>query len=199
MRNKLWIQEIFQKQKTHPQHLLMNCYAYERLVFVLVAKSYLTLCDPMDCGSPVPLFTGFLRQEYWNGLPFSSPGDLPNPGIELRFPELQADSLPAEPQGKPRGSKSGPAGNSRKMVQIQLCGWEGFSWMGPLWSPVGYSQGDFCLQCWLLIFLFQYEIFKNHSNVCLHFCYKYSNIVDSLLFLSQSLFFSSFFLPGNHR
>ena len=34
-------------------------------------------------------------------LPFSSPGDLPNPGIEPRFPTLQADSLPAEPQGKP--------------------------------------------------------------------------------------------------
>ena len=140
-----------------------------------------------------------LQLEYWSGLPFPSPGDLPDPGLEPRSSKLQADSLPAEPQGKPRGSKSGPAGNSRKMVQIQLCGWEGFSWMGPLWSPVGYSQGDFCLQCWLLIFLFQYEIFKNHSNVCLHFCYKYSNIVDSLLFLSQSLFFSSFFLPGNHR
>ena len=35
------------------------------------------------------------------GLPFLSPGDLPNPGIELRSPALQADSLPAEPQGKP--------------------------------------------------------------------------------------------------
>ena len=100
----------------------------------------------------------FSRPEYWSGWPFPSPGDLPNPGIELRFPALQADSLPAEPQGKPWGSKSGPAGNSKQMVQIQLCGWEGFSWMGPLWSPVGYSQGDFCLQCWLLIFLFQYEI-----------------------------------------
>ena len=101
MRNKLWIQEIFQKQKTHPQHLLMNCYAYERLVFVLVAKSYLTLCDPMDCGSPVPLFTGFLRQEYWNGLPFSSPGDLPNPGIELLSPALAGTFFTTEPLGKP--------------------------------------------------------------------------------------------------
>ena len=41
---------------------------------------------------------GFARQEYWNGLPFSSPGDLPDPGIEptaLMSPILQADSLPA--------------------------------------------------------------------------------------------------------
>ena len=48
---------------------------------------------------------GFSRQEHWSGLPFPSPGDLPNPGIEptsLGSPELQADSLPSEPLGKPR-------------------------------------------------------------------------------------------------
>ena len=49
----------------------------------------------------VPLSMGFSRQEFWSGLPFPSPGDLSNPGIEPRSPALQADSLPAEPQGKP--------------------------------------------------------------------------------------------------
>ena len=44
---------------------------------------------------------GFSRQEYWNGLPFPSPGDLPDPGIEPRSLALQADSLPSEPLGKP--------------------------------------------------------------------------------------------------
>ena len=43
----------------------------------------------------------FSRPEYWSGQPFSSPGDLPNPGIKPRLPTFQADSLPAEPQGKP--------------------------------------------------------------------------------------------------
>ena len=43
---------------------------------------------------------GFSRQEYWNGLPFPSPGDLPNPGIEPRSPALRADALPSEPPGK---------------------------------------------------------------------------------------------------
>ena len=49
---------------------------------------------------------GFSRQEYWSGLPFPSPGDLPDPGIKLGSPSLQADSLPSEPPGKPekRGS-----------------------------------------------------------------------------------------------
>ena len=40
----------------------------------------------------------FSRQEYWSGLPFPSPGDLPDPGIELRSPTLQADALTSEPQ-----------------------------------------------------------------------------------------------------
>ena len=44
---------------------------------------------------------GFSRQEYWNGLPFPSPGDLPNPGIEPGSPALQTDALPSEPLGKP--------------------------------------------------------------------------------------------------
>ena len=43
----------------------------------------------------------FSRQEYWSGLPFPSPGDLPDPGIEPRSPSLQTDSLPSEPPGKP--------------------------------------------------------------------------------------------------
>ena len=46
------------------------------------------------------LSMGFSRQEYWCGLPFPSPGDLPNPGVEPRSPTLQADSLPSEPPGK---------------------------------------------------------------------------------------------------
>ena len=43
---------------------------------------------------------GFSRQGYWSGLPFPSPGDLPNPETELRSPKLQVDSLPSEPLGK---------------------------------------------------------------------------------------------------
>ena len=41
-------------------------------------------------------------QEYWSGLPFPSPGDLPDPGIEPRSPALQVDALTSEPPGKPR-------------------------------------------------------------------------------------------------
>ena len=50
---------------------------------------------------PAPLSMGFLRQEFWSGLPFPSPGDLPDPEIKSRSPALQADSLQSETPGKP--------------------------------------------------------------------------------------------------
>ena len=49
----------------------------------------------------------FSRPEYWSGYPFPSPGDFPNPGIKPRSSALQADSLPAEPQGKPKNTGVG--------------------------------------------------------------------------------------------
>ena len=65
----------------------------------LVTQSCLTLCDPMDCSLPGSLSMGFSRQEYY-GLPFPTPGDLPDSGIEPGSPALHEDSLPTEPPGK---------------------------------------------------------------------------------------------------
>ena len=69
-------------------------------VKVLVAHLCLTLCNSVDCGLPGSSIRGILQQEYWNGLPFPSPRDLPDPGIELRSPALQADPLLSEPPEK---------------------------------------------------------------------------------------------------
>ena len=55
---------------------------------------------PWTVARQTPLFMGFSRQEYWSGLPFPSPLDLPNPGTEPRSPALQADALSSEPSGK---------------------------------------------------------------------------------------------------
>ena len=66
---------------------------------VLVAQSCVTLCNPMTVTAQAPLFMEFSRQEYWSGLPFPSPGDFPDPGMEPSSPEWQADSLPSEPSG----------------------------------------------------------------------------------------------------
>ena len=52
---------------------------------------------PMDCSLPGSSAYGIFQARYCSGLPFPSPGDLPDPGIELRSPALQADALPSEP------------------------------------------------------------------------------------------------------
>ena len=52
---------------------------------------------PWTIAHQVPLSMGFSRQEYWSGLPFPTPGDLPDPEIKPGSPALQADSLPSEP------------------------------------------------------------------------------------------------------
>ena len=62
----------------------------------LVTKSCLTLATPWTVACQAPLSMGFSWQECWSGLPFPSPGDLPDPGIERMSPTLQADSLLAE-------------------------------------------------------------------------------------------------------
>ena len=82
-----------------------NCYCIHSLREVKVVQSCLTLCDHMDA------VHGILQARIleWVEFPFfressllPSLGDLPNPGVEPRSPVLQADSLPAEPQGKPK-------------------------------------------------------------------------------------------------
>ena len=55
---------------------------------------------PSTVAYQAPPSMEFSRQEYWSGLPFPSPGDLPNAGIEPASPALQADALTSEPQGK---------------------------------------------------------------------------------------------------
>ena len=67
----------------------------------LVTKSCPTLATPWTVARQAPLSMGFSRQEYWSGLPFPSPGDLPNPGIEPVSPAWQVDSLPLTHQGRP--------------------------------------------------------------------------------------------------
>ena len=66
-------------------------------------QSCLTLSDPYRLA---PLCMGFSRQQYWSGLPFPSPGDLPEPGIKPRSPSFEAGALTSEPPGKPSGCES---------------------------------------------------------------------------------------------
>ena len=72
---------------------------------MLVAKLCLNV-TPWTVAHRAPLSMEFSRQEYWNGLPFPTPGDLPDPEIEPGSPALQVDPLLSEPPGKPTFSST---------------------------------------------------------------------------------------------
>ena len=86
-----------------------NCLTSQMGITVALHHAYLVshfsgvrLCaTPWTAACQAPLFMGFSRKEYSSGLPCPPPGDLPNPGIEHRSPELWVDSLPGELPGKP--------------------------------------------------------------------------------------------------
>ena len=82
-----------------------NCthltYQQKKLKLLTCVRLFAT---PWTVAYQVPPSMGFTSQEYWSGLPFSSPGDLPKQGIEPGYPALQADALPSEPPGKLEGT-----------------------------------------------------------------------------------------------
>ena len=98
---------------------------------------------PWSVACQAPLSMGFSRQEYWSGLPFPSPGALPDPGIEPGSPALQAGSLLPEPPGKSRWSNG--------------C-WSNGCWQFDLWflclfkSGLNISGSPWFMYCWSLAY-----------------------------------------------
>ena len=82
---------------------------------------------------------GLSRQRHWSGLPFPSPGDFPDPGIEPRCPALQADSLPSEPPGKPH----------IWVISYSICLWLISLSMIPFGPAVLLQMAKFCSFLWL--------------------------------------------------
>ena len=87
--------------RKHLSWLVLRLVCVCVFVCVLVARSCPTLCDPMNSSLPGSSVDEILQARILSGLPFPSLADLPNPGIELGSPALQADSLPSEPPGNP--------------------------------------------------------------------------------------------------
>ena len=84
---------------------ILHCFTWEAPEELLKVKvkslSRVRLfATPWTVAYQAPPSMGFFRQEYWSGFPFPSPGDLPNPGVEPRFPALEANALTSEPPGK---------------------------------------------------------------------------------------------------
>ena len=78
---------------------------------------------PWTVARQAPLSMGFSRPEYWSGLPFPPPRDLPDPGIKPRSPTLQADSLLAKPQGKPKNTGVGSLSLLQGIFPSQALNW----------------------------------------------------------------------------
>ena len=83
---------------------------------------------PWTVAQQAPLSKGFSRQEYWSGLPFPSPGDLPDPGFEPRSPAMQADALTSEPP-------------SHVLKMTKAAGENKFRTLITTWTRVVYQSG----------------------------------------------------------
>ena len=86
--------------------------------------SHTVFAIPWTATCPAPLSMEFSKQEYRSPLPFPSLGDLPNWGIEPRSPTLQADSFPADPQGKPLSEMEAPFSFSHQYTVSSVLAWE---------------------------------------------------------------------------
>ena len=95
-----------------------------------------------------PLSREFSSQECWSGWPFPSSGDLPNPGIEPRSPTSRADSLPAEPQGKPKNTGV----DSLALLQ----------WIFPT-----QESNQILLHCRRILYQLSYDLLRGlHKSIC---------------------------------
>ena len=84
-------------------------------------QSCLTLYDPMEWGFQAPLSMGFSRQECWSGLPLPPPGDLPDPGLELGAPALEANSLQTKLPGKQYSISTSFLAPEERLCEVANC------------------------------------------------------------------------------
>ena len=144
----------------------MTASTLEKIFFTLISVNSLNRCDrvlkvKVKSLSPVRLFVtpwtvayqalpsmGFSRQEYWSGLPFPSPGDLPDPGIKPGSLAFQADALTSEPPGKPK--------RSYEVLQASCSLNINFPTIPELIEPPKFNEHlatyclpVFCSSCWL--------------------------------------------------
>ena len=118
-----------------------------------------TLGNPMDCNCQNPPSMGFPRQEYWSGLPFPFPGDLPNQGIGPGSPTLLAASLLSKPQGGLRWSISA--------IRVVSILWNSaFKWVYFFFSPLPVASLLFSAIC--------KASYDNHLPFCISFSWRCS-------------------------
>ena len=103
---------------------------------------------PWTVAHQAPPSMGFSRQEYWSGLPFPSPGDLPDPGIKPKSPSLWADALTSEPPGETEKKSTQDERPPDLLLRLDRCQW--ICKLGVNWSPSFPPRNYFivCLHFW---------------------------------------------------
>ena len=100
--------KFIKKKKEEEDMTIVNMCVTSILCVLCIVSHVWLLATPWTVACQVPLPWGFSRDSpYWSGLPCPAPGDLLNPGIELRSPTLQEDSLLSETSGKPKNTEVG--------------------------------------------------------------------------------------------
>ena len=105
---------------------------------------------PWTVAYQAPLSMGFSRQEYWSGLPFPSPGDLPDPGIQPEFPALEADALTSELPGKLTLNSCKNNNNQKKPLNNHIYNWKGILFCPGMYKHIFSSIGMTWGKCLLL-------------------------------------------------
>ena len=96
--------------------LCLFCFSCQKVLVTIVC---LTLCNPMDCSPPgSTVHLEFSRQKYWSGQTFSSPGNLPDPGIKPRSPALQVDSFVWATREEREGNSASLTGPAEAVVEL---------------------------------------------------------------------------------
>ena len=117
----------------------------ERFSYSVLSNS----ATPWTVTHQAPLSMEFCRQEYWSGLPFPPPGDLPDPGIQSTYSALQADSLPSKSLGKPSIDESIPLNEEIVEIGKKIWIWKFYTWPDFLgkFSYLSCSTGAFNFIC----------------------------------------------------
>ena len=105
---RLLLEKIFFNDTATTEIYTLSLHDALPILKVKSLSRVLLLAAPWTAACQAPLSMGFSRIEYWSGLPFPSPGSLPEPGIKAGSPVLQEDSLPYEPSWKPLGFQNSP-------------------------------------------------------------------------------------------
>ena len=132
---------------------------------VLVTQSNPMDCDSMDCSPPglqAPLSMEFSRQEYWWGMPFPSPGDLPDPGIEPGSPVLQADSLPSVPPVNPLELPLISVKLKKEPLDVSYRVWK-MEWQSYLFLRVVWELHENCMLLYCLTQVFDVNTYWEDS------------------------------------